>query len=306
VPRKFAVRQALFNNVRPALGKVFGLATADRLLKTGAVDTLLQLLFFKNSIASKPPGFFVLKKKDSLVYTIDAGTETRQSLALHRELLNVKGPHISIAYMQPHYRQRSHFQSRTPEHNLLVNGLQALHAGDPGNERLFNGDVGDIFYVPPLMQHTISNATSNTAVNCMVKPFFERRSFLDNTSRPSGGPQSPDNTPHVLKGTRHHFDWGTMVVHHIKTVGGFSYTISLLTVLPEKEVSLEMIKGRKPESEEALISFGANSTVRAISNDGRNNLELELGDTLYVHNQPYTIRNESQRPAVLVRAVVTN
>lgn len=306
VPRKFILRRGLFNKVHPALASIIGITATNRLLKTGAIDSLLQLIFFKNVIASQPRGFFVLKKKDSLRYSLETGSEVRQSLALHREFLNTRGPHISIAYMPPGYTQRFHFQRQIPEHNLVVQGLQVLRIRDIENGSSLNGNTGEMFYVPPLVTHAISNESPSVAINCMVKPFFERRSFAEEDFVSSRDHEFVNETSMILKGQRQHFDWGTIIVHQLKTAKNFSYAIALLNILPGKELTLETVEDMKMGSEEVVISFGARSIVEATNGISSNKLLLESGDTLYSNGQSYSLKNVGEHSATLVRVVTKN
>lgn len=216
VPSKFLINKFIFNDIRPRMIDWIGLQATDRLLKTGVMDTWLQLLFYRNPIATEKAAFFILKKREVISFSIDKGGEVRQSFALHRERLNLAGPHVGVAYMPPGYEQPYHTQKRTPEHNLLIQGNQELRWIDENADtKVQTGEHGDVFFVPPLVAHTIHNSGESIGINLMIKPFFERRTFLEE--------QGVDSvrlveSPKVLRGRRVRYEWGDSVSHVITSV----------------------------------------------------------------------------------------
>ena len=303
VPSKFLIKQFIFNGIRPRLIEWVGVQAADRLLKTGVMDTWLQLLFYRNPIAIEKASFFVLKKKDVISFSIDKGDEVRQSFALHRERLNLAGPHVSVAYMPSGYEQPYHTQKRIPEHNLLVQGDQELRWIDAeGNTRVCLGEHGDVFFVPALVAHTIRNSGKSIGINLMVKPFFERREFIEEQG---AGHVGSVDSPKVLNGKRVRYEWGDSVSHTITSIDGFSYEVEITDLSPGRNLSLGRIRGGVPYEQEVVVSFAHGLLI--VERDSSPALVLKSGSILYAGaDYNYRIRNTGSDTATFVRIRVLN
>ncbi|MBF0571997.1 MAG: hypothetical protein HQL12_09035 [Candidatus Omnitrophica bacterium] len=256
----------------------------------------IQLILFRNPIASEKKDFFVWERSKVLAYNLDSTEEIRTVVPMHKKFLNYQGPLLNFAYMKPGYQQPFHWHSIIPEYNFLVEG-STIKINENGKELRMEGSAGSLTYIPAQAIHTIENTTSTIARNLTLKYMFDNRNFSETKGKDINNGKSK-----ILEGEYQKFNGGERKVFNVSTIRNTNYVIEIMTLNPGSKISMGPFKNKNSNFAEVVIPF---SPTQILANDGENNYVLNENDNLLVyHNRGYVLINMSKTKAVLYRVVI--